>query len=153
MHLVPPYTPDSLLTTLQGRRDDTPRLADYPDLALAATATNAELDTQGDVFAAVSACLDTLARLKLNVTTTRLLLLLVKNGPDRCKCLCADLRTTPANLTPHLVRLRALGLITTQRGTSRREVIVTATDAARKVLASIVGLTALGMAANCLRKR
>jgi len=136
---------------MQSRRDTALRLSDFPDLAIAATATTAELDTHGDTFAAVSACLDTLARLKLGLTATRLLLLLCEHGPARCITPPAVLKISPADLTGIVARLRALALLTTEPGESRREIILTPTEAARKVLASVVALTALGQAANVLR--
>lgn len=140
-----PATAQRLPLRLQ-RRPVT-RLSDIPALATAASATTAGLDTEGDTFAAVSACLETLARLNLGVTSTRLLLILAKNGPLRCKELGIELATSYANLSQFLGRLVALGLIATGPGQDGREVKVSLTDAGRKVLASIVALTA-----NCLKQ-
>ena len=51
-------------------------------------------------------------------------------------------------------RLDALGLVSfTHHASDRRVILIQATEAARKVLASIVALTALGQAANSLRKK
>ena len=154
MHLSPPLTRQPLLATLQQQRLRV-CLADFPGLALAATATRAELDTDGDTFAGVLACLETLNRLQLSASSCRLLMLLARHGPAPCKHLAGRMGISHAAITGLITRLEALELITLTRGgqADRREVILTLTDAARKVLASIVALTALGQAGNCLRQK
>lgn len=149
IHLTPPRTRQPLLTALQGRAKTTPVLSDFTDLALAAQATTAHLDTEGETFAAVAACFETLARLRLSASSTWLIMLLVKHGPQSCTFLMARMKVSGAAITQLISRLEGLELLTIQRGpvADRRHVIVSATDAARKVLASVLALTALGGAA------
>lgn len=152
IHLTPPRTGQPLLVSLQSRRSLAPRLADFPALELAATATTAELDTEGETFGGIAACLETMARLRLSASSTWLIMLLVKHGPQSCSELMARMKISSAAITGLITRLEGLTLITIQRGerTDRRLVIITATPATRKVLASLVALTALGAAASIL---
>ena len=67
--------------------------------------------------------------------------------------LALRLRIAPSAVSFLLRKLEGLALITTERpGSDRREVVVTATQAARNVMACVIGLTALGQAANVLNK-
>lgn len=151
--LTPPRTKQPLLASLQSRREGAPNLSDYPDLALAATATTADLDTEGEAFGAVLACLETIGRLRLSASSTRLLMLLVKHGPQTCSVLVSRMKISSAAMTGLVTRLAALSLVGVQRDLpDRRSVTVTATPAARKVLASIVALSALGGAAYVLNQ-
>ncbi len=147
--LTPPRTTQPLLSAIQQRAKRPVCLSDFPALALAATATKAELDIQSETFAAVQACVETLARLKLSVSSTWLLTLLVKHGPQSCVALCGRMNITSPAMTGLITRLESLALISVQRATApdRRAVIITATEAARKVLASLMALTSLGVAA------
>lgn len=146
----PPRPPRTLAALPTTRRHKVTTLANNPALATAAQATGV-LDVTSDTFAAVDACLATLGRLRLGVTAARLLLLLAKNGPERCKALTLDLAISAPAFTGTLQRLDMLGLVTSQPGQGR-EVVVAITPAGSSVLASIVGLTALGQAANVLKK-
>lgn len=149
-HLTPPRTAQPLLASMQKSKEKvTPRLVDYPELALAATATKADLDTNSETFAAVSACLETLCRLKLSAKNTWLLMLLVKHGPTPCSAVADRMKINLPTLNQIVGKLQALSLITAERSgaTDRRVTLLTATEAAHKVLASIVGLTGLGAAA------
>lgn len=133
------------------RRKLLPQLRNYPDLVLAATATTGELDTAGDTFAAVMACLETLSRLRLGTNGTLMLAILLKHGPQTMGALSTKTRISTASMTGFADRLAALGLLTFRRAEHDRRVIyLTATDAARKVMASIVGLTALGQVASMM---
>ncbi len=149
IHLTPPRTAQPLLAALQKQKAQLPRLSDYPALAVAATATTADLDTDGEIFASISACLETLARLRLSASSTWLLMLLVKHGPQTHTVLAARMKCSSPSMTQLTARLESLSLITIQRGQQpdRRAVLLTATEAARKVLASIVALSGLGAAA------
>jgi DNA-binding MarR family transcriptional regulator len=154
MHLIPlPLTRQPLLASLQQRRGQI-SLADFPALAVAASATTAHLDTEGETFAAVAACLETLARLGLSASSTRLLMLLVRRGPHSCVRLAELMKISSAAISQITLRLEMLSLITLTRGgeDDRRVVMITATAAARKVLASVVALTALGGAAAVLNQ-
>lgn len=152
IRLTPPRTAQPLLAAIQQRTHRTPSLSDFPALALAATATKAELDPKGETFAAVQACVETLARLRLSVSSTWLLTLLAKHGPQQCAELCQRMKISSPAMTGLITRLESLALISVQRGTApdRRAVIITATEPARKVLASLMALTALGAAAAVL---
>lgn len=153
IHLTPPRTAQPLLAALQQQQKaQLPRLSDYPALALAASATTADLDTDSEAFASIAACLETLARLRLGISSTWLLMLLVKHGPQTHTMLAARMKCSSPSMTQLTARLESLSLITIQRGQQpdRRAVILTATEAARKVLASIVALTGLGAAAATL---
>jgi|GEM_PF-3259912 len=148
-----PPTRQPLLSVMQSRKQAVLRISDFPALALAATATTGELDTRGEAFAAVSACLETLQRLKLSGSSAWLLILLVKHGPQSCSQLVSLTKTSSAAITGLITLLEALGLVALDRvAADRRVVIVTATSAARKVLASLCGLTALGSAASVLNR-
>lgn len=157
MHLLPlPGTRQPLLAAIQQKAvQRTVSISDYPDLALAATATKADLDIQDETFAAVQACLETLARLHLSVSSTWLLTLLVKHGPQNHTALGGRMKLSSAAMTGLITRLEALGLVTTSRKSlgDRRSVLITPTEAARKVLASVVGLTGLGAAAAVVLKK
>ena len=149
--LTLPVPRHALLASLQRRTLRRSHIGDFPALALAATATQAELDTNGKTFSAVSACLETLARLQLSVSSAWLLMLLIKRGPQSCSELVSRMKISSAAMTGLLSRLSDLSLVGTQRDQAdRRIVIVTATEAARKVLASVVALTELGAAASIL---
>lgn len=152
IHLTPHRTGQPLLASLQSRRVPKPRLADFPALALAATATKAELDTEGETFAAVASCLETLSRLKLSASSAWLLMLLVKHGPQSCTIVMERMKLSSAAITGLITRLEGLSLIAIERApqSDRRLVILTATEAAHKVLASLVALTGLGAAAACV---
>lgn len=133
------------------RRKLLPQLRNYPDLVLAATATTGELDTTSETFAGVMACLETLSRLRLGTNGAFMLAILVRDGPQTMGALSTRTRISTASMTGFADRLAALGLLTFRRADRDRRVIyLTATDAARKVMASIVGLTALGQAASLL---
>lgn len=129
-----------------------PKLADYPDLALAATATTAELDTESDAFAGVQATLEALSRLRLGHHSAFILMALARHGPQSLTTLCQRTKISSASMTGFADRLQSLGLVAfSTHPCDRRVTLVSATEAARKVLASIVALTALGQAANGLR--
>jgi len=156
IHLSPiPSTLPRFRAQLAARRASrTPKLADYPDLALAATATTAELDTESDAFAGVQATLEALSRLRLGHHGAFILTLLARHGPQPLGGLATRLRVSSASMTGFADRLDALGLVSfTHHASDRRVILIQATEAARKVLASIVALTALGQAANSLRKK
>jgi len=149
-----PSSPRADLHRLPPRRRPTPKLADYPDLALAATATTAELDTDSDAFAGVQATLEALSRLRLGHHGAFILTLLARHGPQPMGWLVGRLKISSASITGFADRLAALGLVSfTHSPRDRRVTLIQATEAARKVLASIVALTALGQAANSLRKK
>lgn len=151
IHLTPPRTSQPLLASLQTRKLRRAQIGDFPALALAATATKAELNTEGTAFAAICACLETLARLQLSVSSAWLLMLLVKHGPQSCSELVARMKLSSAAITGLVSRLQDLALVGLQRnGPDRRVVTVSDTEAARKVIASLVALTELGAAANVL---
>lgn len=162
-HLSPPRTglpapvaAHPLLAALgQKRQGDQPTLSDYPDLAIAATATKADLDIESDTFGSVQACLETLARLRLSASSTWLLMLLAKHGPQNHTALAARMKKSSSAMTGLITRLEALGLVTTSRKslTDCRSVLITPTEAARKVLASVMALTGLGGAAAVLLKQ
>lgn len=131
-----------------------PKLTDYPDLVLAATATTAELDTESDAFAGVQATLEALSRLRLGHHGAFILTLLVRHGPQPLGWLVTRLRIRSASITGFADRLAALGLVAFERTSKdRRVTLISATEAAHKVMASVVALTALGQAANGLRKK
>ena len=149
--ILPPPTRHPLLASIQ--RKAAPKLGNFPALALAATATKVALDTEGAEFAAVAGCLETLSRLGLSVSSSWLLVLLVKDGPQTCTALALRMKQSPANITGLTERLLSLELIAMERAQpDRRIVTVSATDAARKVLASVVALTALAAAASVLTR-
>lgn len=151
---LPPSTRQPLLTAIRKKqpKPGQVRLSDHPDLALAASVTTAPLAAESQTFAAVMASLETLARLKLSVSSAWLLMLLVKHGPQSCVMLCARMKISSPAMTGLVTRLEMLALIGVQRGTApdRRAVTITATEAARKVLASVMTLTELGTAAAML---
>jgi DNA-binding MarR family transcriptional regulator len=155
--MSPPITKSPILNGLKKAAAQAPGLADFPELALAASSDKVEpLDTTHDAFAGVMACLDTVNRLKLGARNALALGLLCQCGPMKAGTLAARLRIAPSSVSILLRRLEMLAMITTQRtqdgSGDRREVIVTPTQAARNVMACIVSLTALGQAANVLNK-
>ena len=152
--MSPPTTKNPILNGLKKAASITPGLSDYPELALAASAAKVEaLDTTGDAFAGVMACLETVNRLKLGARNALALGLPCQFGPMCAGSLALRLRIAPSAVSFLLRKLEGLALITTERpGSDRREVVVTATQAARNVMACVIGLTALGQAANVLNK-
>lgn len=149
----PPRTPLALALQQRKTRPQV-RLLDFPALALAATATTAELEPDGAAFAGVYATLETLNRLRLSATSARLLMLLVTRGTLSATELANEMKVTTASITGLIRRLAELALVGLQRPDGdRRVVLITATDAARRVLASIVALTALGQAASVLLRK
>lgn len=153
IHLTPPLSAQPLIAAIQKQRvPGQLGLADYPELAHAASVTQAELVSEGQTFAAVMACLETLARLKLSVSSAWLMLLLVKHGPQGCVELCKRMKITSAGITGLTSRLEMLELISIQRAMQpdRRAALVSITEAGRKVLASVLTLTDLGAAAAML---
>lgn len=155
-HLLPgrglplhPPTRQPLLMRLQPVRPAQPRLSDFPDLALAATTTTAELDTTCISFAVISAALETLTRLRLSARAAFLLAVLAKSGPQSFADLVKRLRISSAAVTRLTARLGAMNLIGIQRAADpdRRVVIISLTEPGRRVLASLVSLSDLGAAA------
>ena len=149
----PPIPRTPLARALQTRKSPKACLSDFPALALAATATTAELDPHSAAFASVMATLETLGRLRLSASSARVLMRLAQCGTLSANELAIDLRITAASLSGHLTRLSDLALLTLKRSnTDRHVVLITATPAAHKVLASIIALTALGAAASVLTR-
>lgn len=153
-------TPTKPLTqALAKNRAFTTTLADFPELALAATNLNGEaraLDTTSYEFGGVMATLETINRLKLGARNAHVLGLLISLGPTRSTDLAKPARLSTAGVSVILRRLEELALITTSRhkdNSDRREVIATATQAAHNVMASIVALSALGAAATVLFRK
>lgn len=159
----PPLPTSPLLRSIRQRAASSaptgPKLADYPDLALAATATKAELDTTSETFHAVQGCLETLCRLKLSKRATLVLLLLARHGLLTMNRVADGLKTSQPNASQICHHLAGLGLITLDRcrPADLRHVHARLTEAGTKVLASIVALTALagasaGLAAHLTSK-
>lgn len=141
---------------LAKKRPVTPRLTDYPALALAASDLQQAprpLDVRSPEFCGVMATLETLNRLQLGSRNAHALGLLIQRGPMRATDLGGCLRVSSAGVSVILRKLEALALITTRRPAEdgdRREVIATATAGAHNVMASLVALTALGQASAAL---
>lgn len=131
-----------------------PQLGDYPDLAVAATSTTAALDTGSGDYAALMAALETLARLKLGARSTLALLHLCRREAAMPMGEIARLaRMSTASATGIVTRLEALGLVTMRRTEAdRRVMLARPTEAARRVLASVLALTAFGVAGNTVLK-
>ena len=153
IELTPPRSAQPLMAAIKKPRlTGQLCLADFPDLALAASVTKAELVSEGETFAAVMACLETLARLKLGVSSCLLMMLLVKHGPQSCVQLSTRMKISTAAITGLTTRLEMLALISVQRAAmpDRRTVMIGITESGRKVLASLLTLTDLGAAAAML---
>lgn len=148
---LPPHPPtrQPLLRSLQPAQPAQPRLSDFPDLALAAVTTTAELDTTSITFAIISAGLETLTRLRLSASAAFLLAVLAKSGPQSCADLVKRLRISSPAMTGLTARLAAMNLIGIQRAAEpdRRVVTISLTEPGRRVLASLVSLSDLGAAA------
>lgn len=153
--MTPPTPTTPLLRSIRERASSSgpaPKLSDYPELALAATATKAELDTTSETFHAVQGCLETLCRLKLSKRATLFLLLLARHGPQTLNRVADGLKTSQPNASQISRHLAALGLITLDRSqpADLRHVHASLTEAGTKVLASIVALTGLAGASGVL---
>lgn len=158
--MTPPLPTTPLLRSIRQRAASSaptaPKLSDYPDLALAATATKAELDTTCETFHAVQGCLETLCRLKLSKRATLVLLLLARHGPLTMNRVADGIKASQPNASQICRHLVALGLIALDRSqpADLRHVHARLTEAGTKVLASIVGLTGLaGASAVLLQSR
>ncbi len=134
-----------------------PKLTDFPALVLAATKTTAPLEPLSAEYAAVQAALEALSRLRLSVNATYALMLLAQRGALRMGVLTRLLHVTTAAGTGLMQRLQHLGLVTARRrdshGEDRREITVTITEAGRRVISSVVALSAMGAAAMTVAAR
>jgi len=137
------------------RSEDSPKISDYPHLALAATATTAGLDTTSETFHAVQGCLETLCRLRLSKRAALLLVVLARHGPLTMARVADALKVSQPNCSLITRRMEALGLIACDRQSADlRRVHASITDAGQKVLASLVALTGLaGASAVLLRTK
>lgn len=151
--MTPPTPSTPLLRSIRDRAAaSAPKLSDYPELALAATATTAGLDTTCETFHAVQGCLETLCRLKLSKRATLILLLLARHGPQSMNRVADGLKTSQPNASQICRHLVALGLIALDRSqlADLRHVHASLTEAGTKVLASLVALTGLAGASGVL---
>lgn len=153
--MTPPTPTTPLLRSIRQRAASSasaPKLSDYPDLALAATATTAGLDTTCETFHAVQGCLETLCRLKLSKRATLVLLLLARHGPQTMNRVADGIKASQPNASQICRHLVALGLIALDRRepTDLRHVYASLTEAGTKILASIVALTGLAGASAVL---
>lgn len=131
-----------------------PKLADYADLALAATPkTPRSVDTQDASFNAALALLETLARFKLTARQGLLLALLVK-GRSCIADLTPKLRLSAAGMTQLIDTVEALGLVTSSRGeaSDRRMTFIQITQAGTNVVGALIALTGIGGASSILLK-
>lgn len=132
-----------------------PTLADYPELALAATngSKAGALDINSEIFATVQGALETVCRLKLGARKAHLLTLLARSGTMPLGGLAKAMRISPGATTTQARSLELLGLITLSRRPEHgdaRKVMAAITEAGRNVLANIVGLSALAGAASIM---
>lgn len=153
--MIPPLPTTPLLRSIRDRASSSapaPKLSDYPELALAATATKADLDTTSETFHAVHGCLETLCRLKLSKRATLLLMLLARHGPLTMARVADGIKASQPNTSQIARHLAALSLITLDRDAAAdlRRVNACLTEAGTKVLASIVALTGLAGASGVL---
>lgn len=135
-----------------------PSLADYPELALAATngSKAGALDTNSEIFATVQGALETVGRLRLGARKAHLLSLLARSGSTPLGTLARAMRISPSATTTQARTLELLGLITLSRRPEHgdaRQVIGTITEAGRNVMANIVALSGLAGAASIMFRK
>lgn len=149
--MKPPAPTNPLLAALQAQ---SPRLTDYPKLALVGSAEQPLLAANDLTLGSVTELLSIVNELRLGSRCTQALMNLYA-GPLKPSELAALLHLSTAAVTGLVTRLRMLGMATSERVQSergdRREVCVTLTTAGSRVVSYIITMIKLHNAAESIK--